>query len=68
VRYLKLYEEFKIIQDEEVDTLEKPEVSNKTIEDVLKDDFFDDIEDKELEDDSKEYSSEVINIKNWKVY
>ena len=68
MRYLKLYEEFKIIQDEEVDTLEKPEVSNKTIEDVLKDDFFDDIEDKELEDDSKEYSSEVINIKNWKVY
>ena len=66
MRYLRLYEEFMKNSEMEIDT--EQELSDKTIDDVLKDDFFDDIEDKELEDDSKEYSSEVINIKNWKVY
>lgn len=67
MKYLRLYEEFMKNSEMEIDT--EQELSDKTIDDVLKDDFFDDVEDKELEDDSKEYSKdEVIHIKNWKVY
>ena len=62
MKYIKLYEEFKYLDNDldEVETQEKPEVSDKTIDDVLKDDFFDDVE--EFDNDK------VVTIKNWKVY
>lgn len=68
MRYLKLYEEFV-----ETDTITKKEVelSDKTIDDVLKGKLFDkedgkdkDIEDKNVFIDSKS----VVHIKNWKQY
>lgn len=63
MKYLKLYEKFI-----ENDTLTKKEVelSDKTIDDVLKGKLFDDEEkeDKNVFIDSKN----VIHIKNWKQY
>lgn len=63
MKYLKLYEEFI-----ETDTLTKKEIelSDKTIDDVLKGKLFDDEEkeDKNVFIDSKN----VIHIKNWKQY
>jgi hypothetical protein len=62
MKYLKLFEEFVI-------TKPKPkefEVSDKTIDDVLKDDFL-----KDVEEDEKEVTQDekgVYQIKNWKVY
>ena len=65
MKYLKLYENFVQDLEDDVDVME-PEVklSNKTIDDVLKDDFFDDVK------DTKSYidSSGIIHIKNWKIY
>jgi hypothetical protein len=62
MKYLKLFEEFVI-------TKPKPktetEISDKTVDDVLKDDFLKDEEDlKEVTKDEKG----VYQIKNWKVY
>jgi hypothetical protein len=60
VRYLKLFEEF-------VETM--PELSDKTIDDVLKPGFFDDEEDEEVEDKGSTIDSNgVIHIKNWNIY
>ena len=65
MRYLKLYEEF---INKETDVLEEPEVelSGTTVDDVLRDDFFD----KENKEDSKTYidSMGVIHVKNWTKY
>jgi hypothetical protein len=60
MKYLKLFEEFVI-------TKPKPkeiEISDKTIDDVLSDDFFEDEEDETVSVDK----NGVIDIKNWKVY
>ena len=65
MRYLKTYEEFKFKEEEDTDVLEpEVELSDKTIDDVLSDDFFKDEDDDESYIDNKG----VIHIKNWKVY
>ena len=61
MNYLKLYEEF--IQSE-IEVQDDVELSDKTIDDVLSDDFFDD-DDGELLSKDKDG---VYNIKNWKYY
>ena len=59
MRYLKLFEQF-------VETMPKRELSDKTIDDVLKPGFFDD---EEIEDDGSTIDSNgVIHIKNWNTY
>jgi hypothetical protein len=64
MRYLKIYEEFKT-ELEEIE-VQQQELSNKTIDDVLKDDFFEE----ESEESSEVYKdkNDVYHIKNWKVY
>lgn len=57
MRYVKLYREF-VEVDQDI------EISDKTIKDVLSDDFFDDYKDTGSYIDSKG----VIHIKNWKIY
>lgn len=56
MRYLKLYEEFK-----KQELVEEPEIelTDITIDDVLKDDFFDQV---------KQDSNGVYQILNWEVY
>lgn len=64
MRYLKTYEEFKFKEEEDTDVLEpEVELSDKTIDDVLSDDFF-----KDEDDESYIDNKGVIHIKNWKVY
>ena len=58
MKYLKLFENF------EYDTLEKPDVSDTTIDDVFGDDFFDDMKD----DGSYIDKLGIIHIKNWSTY
>jgi hypothetical protein len=62
MKYLKLFEEFVVSKPKETES--EKEISDKTIDDVLKDDFFDDEEDERVSIDK----DGVINIKNWKVY
>ena len=61
MKYLKLFENF--------DVLEEPVVlSDKTIDDVLRDDFFDDVDE---EDEDEGYYIDkfgIYHIKNWNVY
>ncbi len=47
----------------QVQEIPEVELSDKTIDDVLSDDFFDDVDEEEVED-----NSEVVNISGWKVY
>ncbi len=66
MKYLKLYEEFKYEEDliePEVQT----EVSDKTTDDIFKDDFF---KEEEVESDKEVYKdkNDVYHIKNWMVY
>lgn len=63
MKFIKTYEEFRFKEDTDVLDPEV-EVSDKTIDDVLSDDFFDDVED----DGSFVDNKGVIHIKNWKVY
>ena len=61
MRYLKLFEQF-------VETMPKRELSDKTIDDVLKPGFFDEDEE-EIEDKGSTIDSNgVIHIKNWNTY
>ena len=62
-KYIKLYEEFRENDDVQVQEVPEVELSDKTIDDVLSDDFFDDLDEEEVED-----NSEVVNISGWKVY
>jgi hypothetical protein len=63
MKKLKLYEEFIQSQIQIEDDIE---LSDKTIDDVLDDDFFSDIEqEEELLNQDK---NGVYNIKNWKYY
>ncbi len=64
MKYLKLYENFRTEIEPEVDI--EPEVSDKTIDDVFKDDFFEEENDKEEE--VYQDSDGVYHIKNWTVY
>lgn len=65
MKYIKLYEEFRLTSPTEYEatTLEPSEVelSDKTVDDVLSDTFFDE-EEQEVED------SGVITIAGWNVY
>ena len=48
MRYLKTYEEFKFKEEEDTDVLEpEVELSDKTIDDVLSDDFLKDVEEED---------------------
>lgn len=58
MRKLKLYEEF-------IQSQVQIELSDKTIDDVLDDDFFDTEEQEELLSQDK---NGVYRIKNWKYY
>lgn len=65
-RYVRMFEEFKEYdRDTQVQVQDVPEVelSDKTVDDVLSDDFFDDVE----EEDATEEDG-VINIAGWEVY
>ena len=62
-KYIKLYEEFRENNDVQVQEVPEVELSDKTIDDVLSDDFFDDVDEEEVED-----NSEVVNISDWEVY
>lgn len=66
MRYIKLYEEFKF--NEPVVLEPEVEFSDKTIDDILSDDFFNDNEDEYENEESYIDSSNVIHIKNWKTY
>ena len=68
MKYLKLYENFRteIEPEVELETQLEPEVSYKTIDDVFKDDFFEEENDKEEE--VYQDSDGVYHIKNWTVY
>jgi hypothetical protein len=61
MKYLKFYENF--IEDEVEIDYDKKELSDKTIDDVLSDNFFD-------RKDLGSYidSNGVVHIKNWLVY
>jgi len=61
--YLKLYEEFRTKELEETEVQDQ-HLSDKTIDDVLKDDFFDDKEESEVFQDERG----VYHINNWNVY
>ena len=63
MKYLKLFEEFIITKPK---SKEEREISDKTIDDVLKDDFLEDEEN--IESDLVSQDKGVYQIKNWKVY
>jgi hypothetical protein len=63
MRYLKLYEEFITQEPEETEVLQDQDLSDKTIDDVLKDDFFDESEEEVFQDQKG-----VYHIKNWTIY
>ena len=62
-KYIRLYEEFREYRDVQVQEVPEVELSDKTIDDVLSDDFFDDVDEEEIED-----NKEVISISGWEVY
>ena len=66
MRYVKLYEEFRLREPEVLEP--EVELSDKTIDDVLSDNFFDEEEEKYDDEESYIDSSNVIHIKNWKTY
>ncbi len=66
MRYLKLYEEFKTEELEEIEIQKDQELSDKTIDDILHPDFFKDKEESEEEVFQDERG--VYHIRNWNVY
>ena len=63
-KYIRLYEEFREYRDDvQVQEVPEVELSDKTIDDVLSDDFFDGVDEEEVED-----NKEVVNISGWEVY
>lgn len=63
-KYIRLYEEFREYnRDVQVQEVPEVELSDKTIDDVLSDDFFDGVDEEEVED-----NKEVVNISGWEVY
>ena len=68
MRYLKLYEEFRTEELEEIEIQKDQELSDKTIDDVLNTDFF---KEEESEEESEEVFQDergVYHISNWNVY
>lgn len=65
MKFIKTYEEFRFKdEDEDTEVLEpEVELSDKTIDDVLSDDFFEDEDEGPFVDNKG-----VVNIKNWKIY
>lgn len=64
MKYLKLFEEFVITKPK---PKEKTEISDKTIDDVLKDDFLEDEENIESNLVTQDKMG-VYQIKNWRIY
>ena len=63
-KYIRLYEEFREYnRDVQVQEVPEVELSDKTIDDVLSDDFFDGLDEEEVED-----NKQVVNISGWEVY
>ena len=63
-KYIRLYEEFREYnRDVQIQELPEVELSDKTIDDVLSDDFFDDVDEEEVEE-----NKEVVSISGWEVY
>lgn len=63
-KYIRLYEEFREYnRDVQIQELPEVELSDKTIDDVLSDDFFDDVDEEEVEE-----KKEVVSISGWEVY
>ena len=63
-KYIRLYKEFREYNSNvQVQEVPEVELSDKTIDDVLSDDFFDDVDEEEVED-----NKEVVNISGWEVY
>lgn len=65
MKYLKLYKEYKL---SEIDVEDDIELSDKTIDDVLKDDFIKDIESDIKKDVVTKDKNNVYTITDWKVY
>jgi hypothetical protein len=67
MRYLKLYEEFRTEELEEIEIQKDQELSDKTIDDVLNPDFF---REEEKEESEEVFQDErgVYHINNWNVY
>jgi hypothetical protein len=65
MKYLKFYKEYKIA---EIDVEDDIELSDKTIDDVLKDDFIKDIESDIEKDVVIKDKNNVYTITDWKVY
>jgi hypothetical protein len=66
MRYLKLYEEFRTEELEEIEIQKDQELSDKTIDDVLDPNFFED--EKEKSDEVIQDEKGVYHITNWNVY
>lgn len=66
MRYLKLYEEFRTEELEDIQLDKDQELSDKTIDDVLDPNFFEE-EEKESEEVNQD-SRGVYQIKNWTTY
>lgn len=63
-KYIRLYEEFREYnRDVQVQEVPEVELSDKTIDDILSDDFFDGLDEEEVED-----NKQVVNISGWEVY
>lgn len=65
MRYIKLYENFDV---EEIQLEEPVVLSDKTIDDVLGGNFFDEEDEVEDDDDSFIDNKGISHIKNWNVY
>lgn len=65
MKYLKFYKEYKIA---EIDIEDDIELSDKTIDDVLKDDFIKDIESDIKKNVVIKDKNNVYTITDWKVY
>jgi hypothetical protein len=63
-KYIRLYEEFREYNSNvQIHEVPEVELSDKTIDDVLSDDFFDGVDEEEVED-----NKQVVNISGWEVY
>jgi hypothetical protein len=65
MKYLKFYKEYKLAEIEIEDDVE---LSDKTIDDVLKDDFIKDIESDNKKNVVIKDKNNVYTITDWKVY
>ena len=66
MKFLKLYEEFKVEELEDTQIEKDLELSDKTVDDVLHPDFFK--KQWETEEEVSKDKRGVYHIKNWKQY